>query len=135
MALSSGMSKVPLFTLYANSGAGRGLFATRDIDQGETLIRIPEDCFIAYGVLDAIFPELPCKLEETDFSVKELTSHQVFVVFILLESEKGDKSQWKEYISSLPPLSSFEGMPLLWSAKGRKSLPPPAKRTAPHEKR
>jgi hypothetical protein len=58
MALLSGMSKVTLFTLYANSGAGRGLFAIRDIEKGETLIRIPEDCFIAYGVLDATFAEL-----------------------------------------------------------------------------
>jgi hypothetical protein len=129
------MSKVPLFTLSANSGAGRGLFATRDIDQGETLIRIPEDCFIAYGVLDATFPEFSPAIWRRLilFSVKDLTSHQVFVVFILLESEKGNKSQWKEYISSLPPVSSFEGMPLLWSANARKSLPPAAKRTAPHD--
>jgi len=76
----------------------------------------------------------PCNFEETDFRVKELTSHQVFVVFILLETEKGNESQWKEYISSLPPLSSFEGMPLLWSAKARKSLPPAAKRAALLEK-
>ena len=43
--------------LQPNVGAGRGLFATRDIDQGETLIRIPEECFIVYGVLDSKFPE------------------------------------------------------------------------------
>ena len=128
-ALLSATSKVRLFTLHTKLGAGRGLFATRDIDQGETLIHIPEECFIAYGVLDSKFPEWTQQLEEADFSAKEFTSHQVFVVFILLETEKGEESQWKEYISSLPPLSSFEGMPLLWAAKARKKLPSATKRT------
>ena len=64
-------------------------------------------------------------------SAKELTSHQVFTVFILLETAKGAESKWKEFISSLPSLSSFEAMPLLWDAKARKNLPPAAKRTTP----
>ena len=73
--------------------------------------KIPRVAFVCRGV---------------DPSAKELTSHQVFTVFILLETEKGERSEYKEYIKSLPPLSSFEGMPLLWSAKARRSLPPAA---------
>lgn len=58
------MSRVALFLASAKSGAGRGLFATRDIEEGETLVHIPEECFIAYGILDSEFPEYAPQTEK-----------------------------------------------------------------------
>lgn len=60
---------------------------------------------------------------ETHGSVKELSAHQQLTIFILFESWNRKSSWWKEYIASLPPLSDFKGMPILWTRHWQNQLP------------
>lgn len=115
-------------------GAGRGLFATRHVEEGETLVRIPSNCLVnltTLGNLHLKYPESFFTPTRADNSVKELSAHQQLTIFLLLESWNRKTSWWKEYIASLPPLSEFKGMPLLWTRTWQNQLPPAAKGT-PH---
>src|SRR5438046_786060 len=97
-------------------GSGRGLFASADVEEGETLIYIPANCLVNLGTLGDLhskYPEFDSLSQPADYSVKGLSAHQQLTIFLLFESWNRKRSWWKGYIASLPQLSEFKGMPLL----------------------
>lgn len=80
--------------------------------------------------LHSQYPEFPLPSFQADEeSVKELSAHQQLTIFLLFESWNRKSSWWKEYITSLPSLSEFKGMPLVWTRNWQNQLPPAAKGT------
>ena len=124
-------------------GAGRGLFASEPIEEGEIILQINSDCLVN---LD--YPTLPpeCKKYSPPLplispcsegivltfcgSWSHLSTHQQLTLYLLLFKDD-EKVCLKEYCSSLPALEEFAGMPLLWTDDWSDRLPPATKRI-PH---
>ncbi|KAI0637037.1 SET domain-containing protein [Trametes polyzona] len=91
-------------------GAGRGLFATKDIPPGSTLFEIPRKALMNITTVSPIYP-----------SVKEgrLTSNQLVTMHLLLHKPLGEEDSkdriFGPYISTLP--RDFSSHPLTWIVK------------------
>jgi hypothetical protein len=114
----------------SDKGSGRGLFTSCLIKEGELIVQIPSNCLPNLRTITSLRVQSPDSSLLSEIRLLPLTglsAHQQLTLFILLESK--NRSFWREYILSLPSISEFAGVPLLWPTSLREMLPPATKRT------
>lgn len=87
------------------SSYGRSLFATKSVQPGDCLLKIP------YNVQmhpDSLIPEMSSLLPDEVRNVAKLA------VVILAEQRKGKHSEWAPYISRLPEVGEMDNL-IFWS--------------------
>ncbi|KAI8320925.1 SET domain-containing protein, partial [Martensiomyces pterosporus] len=95
----------------------RGMMATRDIDQGEDIIRVPERLLVTASKVR----RLTMARAKADSSSAagmggwDLSEHQSLAYWVYTEAELGQRSEWHSYISTLP--RDFASVPLFVGAK------------------
>ena len=96
--LSAGGLNVENLMLRVSTFDGlRGLQATRDIKQGDVMLRIPNSMLLTYQTV------LASDLRDLLVPVKDkLPQKALFALFLLHEKGKGQKSKWAPYISMIP---------------------------------
>ncbi|CAJ1937279.1 unnamed protein product [Cylindrotheca closterium] len=77
-----------------NNGSNRGVIASRPIDQGELLIRLPSSCILSGRTL----------LHKPDYakSLRQKSSWMQCVSSFYLASSSNENDNWKPYLDSLP---------------------------------
>ncbi|KAF5288597.1 hypothetical protein FQA39_LY15376 [Lamprigera yunnana] len=78
----------------------RGILSTKNLEGGETLMEILYDVMITYTTVQKSFAENPV-------IVDELKMHELLSVFLVIERHKGEHSEWKSYIESMPRTVPF----------------------------
>ena len=74
----------------------RGLQATRDIKQGDVMLRIPNSMLLTYQTV------LTSDLKDVFSPGKLMPQKDLLALFLLHEKGKGEKSKWAPYISMIP---------------------------------
>ncbi|PIL23928.1 hypothetical protein GSI_13679 [Ganoderma sinense ZZ0214-1] len=90
------------------TGAGRGLFASRDCPPGTTLFKVPSTALMNRTTLAKLYPRL-----------RKLSATQLISLHLLLHKPSGDDDSldpaFGPYISTLP--REFSSHPLTWMVK------------------
>ncbi|KAJ2060441.1 hypothetical protein GGI17_003728 [Coemansia sp. S146] len=105
-----GLSKTKLALAYF-SDTFRGMMATRDINQGEDVVRVPEQLLItASKVKQATLARATVAGGSIKSDRWDLSEHQSLAYWVYVEAELQDRSKWYSYIRSLP--RDFASIPL-----------------------
>lgn len=96
-------------------GRGYGIVATRDIEQGEPVLKVPTR---ALRTLDSVPKTLTRKMD-SDVSV-----HGKLAADLMLDADTGAFAAWDAVLPTPDDLAA--GMPLLWPSKLQELLPTPA---------
>ena len=95
--LSAGGLDVENLMLRISSFDGlRGLQATRDIKQGDVMLRIPNSMLLTYQTV------LASDLKDVFGPGKLMPQKDLLALFLLHEKGKGKKSKWAPFISMIP---------------------------------
>ncbi|KAJ2443304.1 hypothetical protein GGI03_008039 [Coemansia sp. RSA 2337] len=89
----------------------RGMMATRDISQGEDVVRVPERLLItASKVKQAMLARAAVDGGSIQSNCWDLSEHQSLTYWVYVEAELQEHSEWYSYICSLP--RDFASIPL-----------------------
>ncbi|KAJ2610492.1 hypothetical protein H4S08_003587 [Coemansia sp. RSA 1365] len=88
----------------------RGMMATKNIEAGEDLIRVPERLLVTASKIRHTLLTCPSRSVTPNCPNRALSEHQALAYWIYSESCLSDRSAWSSYIRSLP--RNFESVPL-----------------------
>ncbi|RUS23062.1 hypothetical protein BC937DRAFT_92821 [Endogone sp. FLAS-F59071] len=109
---SATISSKIAFKNYSNEGAGRGVVALEDIEEGELLFAIPRSILLSQYTSDL------SKIESVRAELNSLKGWNPLILSMLYESQRED-SKWKPYFEILP--KSFS-TPIFWSDEDLREL-------------
>ncbi|PIA13985.1 SET domain-containing protein [Coemansia reversa NRRL 1564] len=88
----------------------RGMMATKNIEAGEDLIRVPERLLVTASKIRHMLLTRPSRSVTPNCPSRALSEHQALAYWIYSESCLSDRSTWSSYMRSLP--RDFESVPL-----------------------
>eukprot|EP00741_Cyanophora_paradoxa_P008124 tig00001264_g7861.t1 len=114
-AAAEGVAREQLASLRVGAEGGvRGLFAARDIEEGETILEMPAGALLTEEHVRES-PLAPLLTEfcerESQYGREPCAGSPALAMFLLLERGRGAESRWGPYIAALP--RRFE-LPLFW---------------------
>lgn len=97
--------KVSSVLSIGKSAYGRSLFASKTIQTGDCILRIPYDVQLAQ---DTLLPEISGLISDEVGIISKLA------LVVLVEQKKGQDSEWAPYVNRLPQLGEIHST-IFWS--------------------